>query len=158
GGPWLKKVFHLDKGFESYDDDNVTALNGRDAKDVTRAAIEFVDAHAGDPYFLFLNYYDAHEPWWEEPPQAAQGKPKGRAKPRHDPRPVLPPSEPAPGDRAAWSRIYYDSEIRYMDGEIGRLLEHLKEKKLYDDLWIFVLADHGELIGDPVLDETGLWG
>ena len=54
-GPWMKKRFRLNKGFEHYDDDGVTALNGRPAEDVTRAAIEYVDEHRDDGFFLFLN-------------------------------------------------------------------------------------------------------
>jgi len=158
-GPWLLGRFRLGKGFQHYDDSGVTALNGRPADDVTRAAFEFVDAHQDEPFFLFLNYYDAHSPWNEPPELDAKGKPTGPPKPLHDIRPVIPPGlDPAKIDGVTTARIFYDSEIHFMDREIGRLLDHLKLRGLYEDTWIFVLADHGDLIGDPVLGESGLWG
>jgi arylsulfatase A-like enzyme len=158
-GPWLLQRFRLDKGFEHYDDSGVTALNGRPAEDVTRAAIEFLDEHGDDAFFLFLNYYDPHSPWWQEPPTDSNGQLLAPPKPFQDVRPVFPPGvDPSHMDGVTYARICYDAEIRYMDREIGRLLDHLKLRGLYEDTWIFVLADHGELIGDPVLGETGLMG
>jgi len=158
-GPWLLARFRLGKGFEHYDDRGVTALNGRPAEDVTRAAIEYVDEHAGDAFFLFLNYYDPHSPWWQESPKDENGKPTSAPQPLQDPRFVFPPGvDPTHMDGATFAKICYDAEIRYMDREIGRLLDHLKLRGLYESTWIFVLADHGELIDDPVLGESGLWG
>jgi arylsulfatase A-like enzyme len=141
-GPWLKRVFSLDKGFDSWDDSNfvdlgqgVGELNGRPAQDVTRAAIEFVDAHADEPFFLFLNYYDPHQP--RLPPQPHLG--------RFWSRPI--------DNSAECQNALYDAEVQYMDAHIGVLLDHLRERGLYEDLWIVVVSDHGELMG-----EDGLWG
>jgi len=148
-GPWMKKVFRLDRGFEHYDDENVTALNGRPADDVTDAAIAFVDEHADEPFFLFLNYYDAHSPWYDE---------KTR-KPFHDVTPVWPKNaDPTKLGGPEQAAILYDAEVHYMDLHVGRLLDHLRLSGLYDNTWIFVLSDHGELLGDPVLGESGLLG
>jgi len=158
-GPWLLERFRLGKGFEHYDDEGVTALNGRPAKDVTDAAIEYVDEHADDAFFLFLNYYDPHSPWWREPPKDEKGQPTGSPEALQDVRPVFPPGvDPTRVDMVTYAKICYDAEIHYMDREIGRLLDHLKLSGLFENTWIFVLADHGDLIGDPVLGETLLWG
>jgi arylsulfatase A-like enzyme len=158
-GPWMMKAFRLGKGFEHYDDDGVTALNGRPAEDVTTRAIEYVDEHADEPFFLFLNYYDPHSPTWDDGPKDAQGNLTRPPKALQDPRPVYPPGvDLATVDGIGFARICYDAEIRYMDREIGRFLEHLKQRGLYEDTWIFVLSDHGDLLGDPVLGEKGLWG
>ncbi|MSR61462.1 MAG: hypothetical protein EXS08_03295 [Planctomycetes bacterium] len=164
-GPWMKKRFRLNKGFEHYDDDGVTALNGRPAEDVTRAAIEYVDEHRDAGFFLFLNYYDPHSPWFTDPKLDAEGKPTEPPKPLQDVRPVLPPGfDPSRMDYRTFANICYDAEIRHMDAEIGKLLDHLKLSGLYENTWIIVLADHGELIGEPVLGDPkaevdqGLWG
>jgi arylsulfatase A-like enzyme len=42
----------------------------------------------------------------------------------------------------------YDAEILYMDHHIGRFLKELKNHNLYDNSWIIVTADHGELLGE----------
>jgi arylsulfatase len=144
GGPWLKEVFGLGRGFLSYDDRNFetgqdgTQVNGRPAEDVTDAAIAFVEEHADRPFLLFVNYYDPHEPYvirarflrrfWDGPP----------------------PGEEQAGD---WNLALYDSEILYTDHHFGRLLQFLRDAGLYENLWILVAADHGELLG-----ENGLRG
>jgi hypothetical protein len=47
----------------------------------------------------------------------------------------------------------YDSAIAYIDGEVGKLLESLKDRGSYDESLIAVLSDHGES-----LYERGFWG
>jgi choline-sulfatase len=42
----------------------------------------------------------------------------------------------------------YDTDLKYMDSQIGRLLSFLKDRKLYDDLAVIVSADHGENLGE----------
>jgi len=42
----------------------------------------------------------------------------------------------------------YDAEIRYTDEVIGKLIEQLKSKKLWDDSLIIFTADHGEAMGE----------
>src|SRR5690606_13796048 len=38
----------------------------------------------------------------------------------------------------------YDGAVAYTDQHLGRLLDTLRERGLYDTSWIVVLADHGE--------------
>lgn len=55
------------------------------------------------------------------------------------------------------ARLYiagYDSEIKYADNQIGRLLQELKNKGLYDDSLIIITADHGE----DMVDHTPIFG
>lgn len=153
-GPWLLGRFRLGKGFEHWDDAGVSNLNGRPAADVTDQAIAYVDAHADEPFFLFLNYYDPHSPWYDDPPKDADGKPTRAPRPLQggEVQHVVPPElGSSQMDYTAFANICYDAEIRYMDREIGRLLDHLKLRGLYEKTWIFVLSDHGELLGDPIL-------
>jgi arylsulfatase A-like enzyme len=137
GGPWLKAVFGLSRGFEHWDDSGITSVNGRPAASVTNAAIAWLDAAGADapPFFLFLNYFDAHTPLY--PPSNFVEQ-------------VVPPAErphgPAKNDRDLSN--LYDGEIRAMDFHIGRLLDHLREKGLYDSTLIVAVADHGELMGE----------
>lgn len=42
----------------------------------------------------------------------------------------------------------YDCGVRYMDDNIGMLLQELREQGIYDDVAIVVSADHGENIGE----------
>jgi len=47
----------------------------------------------------------------------------------------------------------YDSAIAFVDGEMGKLLQSLREKGLYENSLIVILSDHGES-----LYERGYWG
>ena len=136
-GPWLKSVFGLSRGFEHWDDSGITSVNGRPAAAVTNAAVAWLDApDAGaKPFFLFLNYFDPHTPFYP---------------PVNFIEMVVPPEERPHGEaRNNRERSgLYDAEIRTMDFHIGRLLDHLRAKGLYDSTLIVAVADHGELIGE----------
>jgi len=45
-------------------------------------------------------------------------------------------------------RAYYYSCISFVDYQIGRIIESLKEKGILDDTIIIFTSDHGELLGD----------
>lgn len=51
----------------------------------------------------------------------------------------------------------YDAEVAYSDEIIGRLLNHLAAKGLYDDATIVLFSDHGEGLGDHGEDEHGIF-
>ncbi|HEY3885862.1 MAG TPA: sulfatase-like hydrolase/transferase [Vicinamibacterales bacterium] len=51
----------------------------------------------------------------------------------------------------------YDGEIAYADELVGRLLDHLRDLKLYDRSTIVLLSDHGEGLGDHGELEHGLF-
>ncbi len=65
--------------------------------------------------------------------------------------PYSPPAEFAKsGDR-------YDGEIAYADAIVGRFLDDLKRRGLYDSALIIVLSDHGEGLGDHGEQEHGIF-
>ncbi|HVL68839.1 MAG TPA: sulfatase-like hydrolase/transferase [Vicinamibacterales bacterium] len=51
----------------------------------------------------------------------------------------------------------YDGEVEYSDEIVGRLLEHLRQKGLYEDALIVLLSDHGEGLGDHGEEEHGIF-
>lgn len=106
------------------------------ATQVTDAAIDIVTG-GGEPFFLFLNYFDAHEPH----------------------TPIGSP----PWFNAASARPIdaYDTEIAYIDSEVARLLGVLQAEGRLDETLVIVAADHGEYFGErrlrghpPVVYET----
>lgn len=133
GGPWLKRVFGLSHGFESWDDSGITRARGRPAADVTRVALHFVDSHADEPFFLFCNYYDPHFPLL--PPKDVRDRFLGDLNARDT-------------SNLRVIRALYDAEIRTADDGIGRILQRLRDLGLYDEAYIIVTADHGQLLGE----------
>ncbi|HUP46065.1 MAG TPA: sulfatase, partial [Thermoanaerobaculia bacterium] len=51
----------------------------------------------------------------------------------------------------------YDNEIAYADEVVGKFLETLRDRDLYDGALIILLSDHGEGLGDHGEDEHGLF-
>lgn len=94
---------------------------------------EFLEWQARDsrPFFAFLNYFDAHDPY--EPP--------GPWRTRFSANPD------------AMAR--YDGAIAYMDDELGRLMRELEGRGLLDNTIVVVTSDHGELHGEHGLFNHG---
>jgi arylsulfatase A-like enzyme len=95
---------------------------------------------ARSPFFLWVHYFDPHSPFKPPPPfdRRFQAGPDLRQ---------LLKSRAVPEGRytdATRDVNGYDGEILYMDGQVGRLLDRLREYLLYDDALIVFTADHGE--------------
>jgi hypothetical protein len=91
-GPWMKEAFGLSLGFDSYDEEDIHMLYGRLGESVSDAALGFLEEVDSGPFMLFLNYYDAHQPWgrpamrciatWiRKPSIRCNGCPKARSTP-----------------------------------------------------------------------------
>jgi len=135
GGPWMKKIFGLNKGFDFYDDREINNVNGRLARQISASALQWIDKLQGKDFFLFLNYFDPHIPY--NPPEGFASE-------------FLPKNTDLRGREPTIEELIalYDGEILYMDHYIGRLLHELKADNLYDETMIIVTADHGELFGE----------
>ena len=135
GGPWLKKPFGLAKGFQHYDDGDIGTVNGRSADSVTDGALTWLAGLGTGPFFLFLNYFDPHAPY---------------APPRQYLEPFLGVDDGMDGIDPKVRRVNarYDGEILYMDQALGNLFEGLKRKNLWDNTWIIITADHGDILGE----------
>jgi arylsulfatase A-like enzyme/Flp pilus assembly protein TadD len=64
--------------------------------------------------------------------------------------PYAPPSRFARADP-------YDGEVEFADEIVGRLLDHLRAKGLYENAVIVLLSDHGEGLGDHGEEEHGIF-
>ena len=113
----MDRQFGLNQGFNSYLDEFEPPQ--RTARDTAELAREFLDDHQGKPFFLFLHYYDPHEPYEPPEPYASQ-----------------------------YADNLYAGEIAYTDYCIGRVMDKLKELDLYDSTLILIVSDHGEGLGE----------
>ncbi len=124
-------------------------------------AIDWIDERpAGQPFFVLMNFMDAHDAY--DPPEPF----RSRFAPGVDPLLGFVRYNPEDGDsidsdtfirdrlpklkERDWRDIVslYDAEIAFLDSQIGRLLEHLREKGVEDDTIIVLTSDHGELFGE----------
>ena len=108
----------------------------------TDAALAWLAAHAREPFFLWVHYFDPHHPY--EPPPGFERPPQERA-------PVTGkelPRELKTFDALATALRGYRGEVAYVDAQIGRLVEGLRTLGVLDATAIVFTADHGEGLGD----------
>lgn len=110
---------------------------------------DFID-DGEEPFFLFLNLMDAHEPYF--PPEEYLEE--------HD---CADPSNACqnPTDFHAGRRDadfeeigkLYDASVDYLDDQLGRLFQYLEDRGEWEDTVVILVSDHGQLLG-----EEGLYG
>ena len=125
----LDRRFGLAAGFALYDDE--LAVPGGPAAPLERSAQATVDralAWSGwgeAPFFAWVHLFDPHAPY------------------------------AAPGGRAGEDRAAYLDEVRYADGQLARLLEHVAGAA-DGPVLVVVAADHGEGLGEHGEETHGL--
>ena len=115
----LKRQFGLARGFDHYDDDMGRGNAERAAGPTTERALSYLESHARRPVFVWVHYFDPHDPYAPPEPFLSQY-----------------PSSP------------YLGEIAYMDQELGRLIETFEARNEGNASRILVVGDHGEGLGD----------
>ncbi|HEX6883386.1 MAG TPA: sulfatase [Planctomycetota bacterium] len=128
----LARTFGLAQGFERYDDEFAPAGPGaireRRGDETVRRARAWLEALApGEPFFLWVHLFDAHEPY-RAPEEFARRFPE-------DP---------------------YQAEVAFADHCLGELLGALASLGREGDTLVCVTADHGEGLGEHGEDTHAL--
>lgn len=154
----------LSHGFDLYDDD-MKGQSWRRAKDVRRAAEKWIKENHKSRFFVFAHFWDAHAPY--SPPA-----PFDTLFHRLDLNSELNSIYRGTGSNHLHLKLQYpdyekkdlfklvhkqqnlyDGEVRYIDQNIGKLLNLLKSLGLWDETLVVITGDHGESLG-----ERGYWG
>ncbi|MFC4988571.1 sulfatase [Saliphagus infecundisoli] len=97
--------------------------------------------------FVWGHYMDPHKPF--HPDQAVDGPEIDRSYEEIEHLNSYEHTrDPVNEDDMAFLESLYDSNIRYLDRELARLFETMRERGVYDDALIVVVGDHGELFGE----------
>src|SRR5204862_5140986 len=127
GSAVLDSRFGLNRGFDFYYDhfdfnrlqeSNLDQME-RPGNVVADVTLDWLSKNYQKKFFLWMHLYDPHYPY----------------------RPPAPYSEEY-RDRP------YDGEIAFADAQVGRLIEFLKNKGLYQNTLIILSGDHGESLGE----------
>ena len=129
GSEFLDRRYGLDQGFDDYDSPFAYEGSGvanplamslrRDGALVVRAARQWLEAHRGQPVFVFVHLFDLHTPY------------------------SLPPDVPR---RRGISR--YDAQLEYVDEIMGHFQRELMQYGWWGKSLVVVFGDHGEGLGD----------
>src|SRR5213080_5489124 len=127
GSAVLDSRFGLNHGFDFYYDHfdfnrlletNLDEME-RPGNIVADVTLDWLSKNYQKKFFLWMHLYDPHYPYRPPPPYSEQYK-----------------------DRP------YDGEIVFADAQVGRLIEFLKNKGLYQNTLIILSGDHGESLGE----------
>ena len=120
----LDRRFGTSQGFDTYDDrfqevHKIGDLSERKGDETARMARDWLEGHQDKPFFLFVHFYDPHDPY--DPPE-----------------PFASP----------WKDHPYEGEVAFADHCLGQVLEKLRQLGLYDSTLIVITGDHGEMLGE----------
>ncbi len=117
-------------------------LAHKTAGQVNRAFLKWISRVDDRPFFAFLNYMDAHEPY--KPPEPFNLRFAER-QPMHS---LRHEGYEYSVDELQELRSAYDGAIAYIDHEIGLLLDELEQRGLLDNTVLIITSDHGEEFGE----------
>ncbi len=121
------------------------------------------------PLFLFAGYFDPHNPYdhypleseallheeaYEEPVHDPAALPEGALLEReyHCPKAL---GDGGLGDVTRRIRKGYFAGVSFLDQQLGKILQALRDEGIYDDTLIVFTSDHGDMLGDHGLYSKG---
>ncbi len=116
---------------------------------VVDRAIEWVDAHRDEDFFLYLHLMDTHYPhFFEDDAREFFGADTYDARRFRDSGGPIVPSPQLTAEDLRYIDALYDGSLRYADREIGRLIDFLGDQDLLENAVIGITSDHGEHLID----------
>jgi arylsulfatase A-like enzyme/Flp pilus assembly protein TadD len=123
----LDSKWGINQGFDTYFDDfdlskfKVFSMGNiqRPGNEVVDRALPWIDEHRSSPFFAWIHLYDAHTPYAPPEPFKSQH----------------------PEDA-------YQGEISFADTQVGRVVQFLRDRDLFERTVILVIGDHGESLND----------
>jgi len=117
------------------------------ASDINRHLLQWISKDSDNPYFIFINYLDVHDPYMPLQPYrskfSTQKEPGGVLNFRiGKDTPDLTP-EQAQGESDA-----YDGTIAYVDEQLSQLISELGSRGLLENTIVIITSDHGEAFGE----------
>lgn len=114
--------------------------------------------HCGKPIFLYVHFIDVHEPNQPAPPfdklfPTLDSGPHTKKHAKWGHYKIKDPNDEAFRIFKSHKTALYDGALTFVDDQIGRLVDAMKELGLYDNSVIVIASDHGEELWDHALIE-----
>ncbi len=147
---FLKKKYGLAQGFDTYvekidsSDNNLLAIT---SPEVTSEALKIINKNTEKPFFMFLHYFDPHYRYIDHD---SGSRYKGPFLPEKNDaiKAELIKNNRFTKDDLDYFRECYNSEIRFTDRFVEKVIIELKTKGLYENTLIVIVSDHGEEFGE----------
>jgi arylsulfatase A-like enzyme len=117
------------------------------ASDINNAVLNWIDNDRGTPFFVFMNYFDVHDPYI--PPEPYRSKYASVSHPGGLINGFVERYHPDLTPEQLQSEIdAYDGAISYVDDQVKDLFSELKKRGLLENTIVMVTSDHGESLGE----------
>lgn len=159
------KFTHLHQGYEEFHESSSLpeGLKSKGARHYVDRLLPWLEQHRDVPFFVFLHVADPHSPYepyapydtlWGEPQDRDTYLAQQNASRQHIANPLMrafgmPNHDELveagidPTTYVGYEHDAYDGSIRGMDDEIGRLVEHIRQLGLEDEIVLAMVSDHG---------------
>lgn len=117
------------------------------AHQLNEQVYQWYNRRSGRPYFLFLNYNDAHDNYEVPSPYDHFFGPVSSDAQSMLPRAKYGRVELSPSQRESLMAAY-DNALRYIDSQVGELLQFLARSPEWSNTYVIITADHGEAFGE----------
>ena len=124
------------------------------AETLTDLAINYIKKLKNKKFFLYLHYVGPHWPYSPPKPYDEMFDPSYKGEHAFNElngkikRGDLIFNNKLPKEENEHAIAHYDGAIRFVDSQIGRLLENLENTNLINDTLIILCSDHGEGFGE----------
>ena len=121
----------------------------RGAAAITDDFLGWLPRAEGRPFFAFLNYFDAHNPYLAPAPWNTRFT--------SDTARYVPPvlTDKLTPRQLAREQDAYDGALAYLDSEVGRLMAELEHRGILDHTIVVIVSDHGEQFGEHGMVDHG---
>jgi len=129
----------------------------RDARNVNRDVLRWFRRRPSRPFFLFINYFDVHNPYLAPAPYDRRfgqiSEPLARQV-----NSMIGVNVPKPLSEEEQRSLIagYDNCLAFLDDQVGRLVQSVDASPEGSDTIFIVTSDHGEAFGEHGLYDHGL--
>lgn len=131
---------------------NHQVITRKSAATINQDFLAWQQRQTSRPFFAFLNYLDAHEPYLPPSPfdrKFGTSTHKDKYQARHDLRISFRYGRDQLSPEEAQAEVDdYDGAIAYLDQQIGLLLDELERRGTLNNTLVVVTSDHGESFGE----------
>jgi arylsulfatase A-like enzyme len=137
-------------GFDTY-----LVANAANARQVNQAFLDWLSRHRDERFFAYLHYFDPHSPGMAPAayrntfvPESQHGlsfEEMDKAVKQSMREHMDTTGQEGP---LAFLRGRYRGEIRFLDAQIGELLDHLEQRGVLKNTLVVFTSDHGEEFGE----------
>ena len=147
---FLGRAFGFDRGFDQFQDKPIHDHRAISSPLLTDRALEWLRAPTEQPFFYWIHYLDPHYDYLHhrQSKHLVEGVPPAELEKEYSILELKKTTYSLTDEQYAWQSQIYDGEVFFTDQHIGRLIQHLEQSGRWDDTWIVVTSDHGELLGE----------